>query len=146
MNQILEQLEINNTFFIQFGLFAFFFVALSQVYLKPFQRLIEKRNRKLKDEVEGSAELLKSIDTKLAEFDKTLSVARTEAIQKFEAALQAVRAREDQEVTRVRDELKKDYLKAVHELEEEKLKIESELKLQLNQVTDVVVQKILVGN
>jgi F0F1-type ATP synthase membrane subunit b/b' len=48
MNQILEQLEINNTFFIQFGLFAFFFIALSQVYLKPFQRLIEKRNRKLK--------------------------------------------------------------------------------------------------
>ena len=54
MSEILEQLEVNQTFVIQFALFAIFFIALSAIYLKPFQKIIEKRNQSLKNDVEGA--------------------------------------------------------------------------------------------
>jgi F-type H+-transporting ATPase subunit b len=146
MTDILEQLEINETFFIQFALFGVFFVVLRELYLKPFQRLIEKRNRRLKDEAEGSAELLKSIEARVAEYEGALSRARAEAARTFELNIAQVREREEAALNRLKDEVKKDYLKATHELQEERLKVESELKLQLAGVSDALAQKILTGN
>ena len=146
MNEILEQLEINKTFFYQFALFGAFFLVLREVYLKPFQRLIEKRNQKLKDDVESSAELLKSIEAQVALYEKVITETRIEAAKTFEANIAQVRAREDATIGALKEEIKKDYLKAVHELQEEKLKVESELKLQLGAVSDSLAQKILAGN
>ncbi len=146
MNEILEQLEINKTFFYQFVLFGAFFLILSQIYLKPFQRLIEKRNQKLKDDVESSAELLKSIDSRIAEYENALATTRAQAIQSYESTMAEVRANEQASLNQLKDELKKDFLKASNEMHEERLKIESELKLQLSQTSDSLAQKILAGN
>jgi F-type H+-transporting ATPase subunit b len=146
MNEILEQLEINKTFFYQFALFGAFFFVLREIYLKPFQRLIEKRNQKLKDDVESSAELLKTIETRVAQYEKAITETRIEAAKTFESNIAQVRAREDATINALKEEIKKDYLKAVHELQEEKLKVESELKLQLGAVSDSLAQKILAGN
>ncbi len=145
MSQILEQLEINNTFFYQFILFGVFFFVLSELYLKPFQKLIEKRNHKLTDDVQSSAEMMKNIESRLAEYEKAIAAARLEASKGFDQAMNELRAKEDAAINQIKDELKKDYLKAANELQEEKLKVESELKLQINSISDSVVQKILAG-
>lgn len=146
MNEILEQLEINQTFFYQFALFGAFFFIVSQLYLKPFQRLIEKRNQKLKDDVQSSAELLKAIEGKVKDYETALAQTRAEAIRNFETTLNETREGEDRVLNQLKDELKKDYIRASQELQDERLKIESELKLQLAPVSDAVVQKILAGN
>jgi F-type H+-transporting ATPase subunit b len=146
MNEILEQLEINKTFFYQFVLFGTFFFVLSELYLKPVQRLIEKRNHKLKDDVASSEELLKSIESRMTEYEATLAKARADAIKTYESTLNEVRAQEDARLNQIKDELKKEYLKAAQELQDEKLKVESELKLQLAPMSDALAQKILAGN
>ncbi len=145
MNEILEQLEINNTFFYQFVLFGVFFLLLSELYMKPIQRLIEKRNHKLKDDMASSAELLKSVESKFAEYQKAISQARLDAIKTHEAALSEVRMEEDARIAKVKEELKKDYLKLLQELQEERLKAESELKLQLGPISETLAQKVLSG-
>jgi F-type H+-transporting ATPase subunit b len=146
MNEILEQLEIDQTFFYQFALFGVFFLIVTQLYLKPFQRLIEKRNQRLKDDVESSAELLKTIDGKMKDYETAIAQTRAEAIRSYEAALNEVREGEERALNELKDELKKEYVRASHELQEERLKVESELKLQLAPVSDSVVQKILAGS
>jgi F-type H+-transporting ATPase subunit b len=146
MSAILEQLEINQTFFYQFFLFAAFYVVLRALYLKPVQDLIEKRNHKLKDDVQSSVELLKSIETRIADYEKAIADTRLEAARKFEANLAQVRVQEEAAIQAVKEEIKKDYLKAAQNLQDEKLKVESELKLQLNAVSDSLVQKVLAGN
>jgi F-type H+-transporting ATPase subunit b len=146
MNEILDQLEINQTFFYQFALFGVFFLIVSQLYLKPFQRLIEKRNQKLKDDVESSAELLKTIEGRVKEYETALAQTRAEAIRHYESSLNEVREGEERVLNQLKDELKKEYVRASQELQDERLKIESELKLQLAPVSDAVVQKILAGN
>ena len=143
MTEILEQLELNQTLFIQFALFAACFFILSQVFLKPFQALIEKRNHKLKNEVQGANELLKSVEAKIADYEKTLQALRAEARVSYEGAVSEVRTREDAALASHRDTLKKDYQNISQQLNSEKTKIESELKAQAATLADGIVDKLL---
>jgi F-type H+-transporting ATPase subunit b len=146
MSQILEQLEINQTFFIQFILFGVFFFVLSELYLKPFQRLIEKRQQKLTDDLQGSAELLKSVESKLAEYEKALAHARSEASKQYETQLAEIRALQETEISKVKDQVKKEYLEASKVLQAERTKVEAELKAQVETLSDSIVNKVLAGN
>ncbi|MBS1959324.1 MAG: hypothetical protein JST80_07635 [Bdellovibrionales bacterium] len=142
MDSILEQLEINHTFFYLFALFFGFFFLFSEVYLKPFQKLIETRQHKLKDDVESSAELLKSIDSKMVEYQKAIAAARTEARVNSERVIAEARAKEDATVAALKDDLKKDYQKLVQQLQDERKKAETELQGQVEQLADQLVMKI----
>lgn len=142
MNAILEQLEINHTFVYQFVLFIGFYIILSQLYLKPFQRLLDKRAQRLKSDVESSNELLKSIDQKMGEYQKALQDARTEARLRSEKVLSEARSAEDAKINALKDEIKKDYQKMAQQLAEERSKIEAELKGQVDQLADQLVAKI----
>lgn len=145
MSEILEQLEVNQTFVIQFVLFAVFFFVLSAIYLKPFQKIIQKRNQSLKNDVEGAAELLKTVEAKLQEYEKSLSQIRIEAKSQHDQALLAARAQEDAALLKHKDELKKEYLKVLEQFQDEKLKVESELKAQVSAMADSITQKVLAG-
>lgn len=145
MSEILEQLEVNQTFLIQFVLFAVFFFVLSAIYLKPFQKIIEKRNQSLKNDVEGASELLKTVEAKLQEYEKALSQFRVEAKSQHDQALAAARAQEDAALLKHKDELKKEYLKVLEQFQDEKLKVESELKMQVSSMADTIAQQVLAG-
>ena len=95
MTEILEQLEINQTFFYQFFLFAAFFLILTPLYLKPFQKLIEKRNHQLKDDVKSANDLMRAVEGRLADYERALADSRTEALKNYEKALDDVRAQEE---------------------------------------------------
>ena len=145
MTEIFEQLEINNTFFIEFLLFGVFFILLSGVYLKPFQKLIERRAHKLKDEVQGSADLLKEVESKLTEYEKELSKVRQESLKNYEKALSEVKAKEDAAINSFKDELKRDYTKAAEQLQAERQKVETELKVQVTQFADALAERAMSG-
>lgn len=142
MNSILEQLEINHTFLYQFVLFVTFYIILSQLYLKPFQRLIEKRQAKLKDDVESSAELLKSIDAKMGDYQKALAQARTEARLSSERVITEARAKEEASIAMLKEQIKKDYQSAAQQLQADRKKVEAELQGQVEAMADQLVAKI----
>jgi F-type H+-transporting ATPase subunit b len=145
MSEILEQLEVNHTFLIQFALFAVFFFIISGVYLKPFQKIIEKRNKSLKSDVEGASELLKSVELKLNEYEKALIQIKSEAKLSHDQALAQARAQEEAALNKHKEELKKEYLKVLEGFQDEKLKVESELKLQVSTISESIAQKVLAG-
>jgi F-type H+-transporting ATPase subunit b len=145
MSDILQQLEVNNTFIIQFVLFAIFFFIISGVYLKPFQKIIEKRNQSLKDDVQGATDLLKNVESKLFEYEKSLIQFKADAKAKHDEAISKARASEDEAIHKHREELKKEYLKALEMFQDEKLKVESELKVKAASIADSVAQKVLTG-
>jgi F-type H+-transporting ATPase subunit b len=145
MSEILQQLEVNNTFIIQFILFAVFFFIISGVYLKPFQKIIEKRSQSLKDDVQGASDLLKTVEAKLVEYEKSLAQFKAEAKAKHDEAITKARASEDEAILKHREGLKKEYLKALETLQDEKLKVESELKTKVTTIADSIAQKVLTG-
>jgi F0F1-type ATP synthase membrane subunit b/b' len=142
MNSILEQLEINHTFLYQFVLFIGFYIILTQVYLKPFQRLIEKRAKKLNADVDASNELMKAIDQKMAEHQKALNEARTEARLTSEKVISETRSAEEAKMNALKDEIKKEYQKTAQQLTEDRKAIEVELKSQVDQLAEQLVAKI----
>ena len=143
MTEILEQLEINHTFIYQFVLFGAFFFVLSGIYLKPFQKLIEKRNHKLKNDVQSASDLLKVVETKLADYERALATSRQEARLNYEKAILDVRTKEDAAINAFKGDLKKDYMKISQQLHDEKAQVESELKSHVSELADSVAQKIL---
>ena len=143
MQPVLDQLEINKTFLYQFVLFGAFFLVLSAIYLKPFQKLIQKRNHKMKDDLQGANDLLRAVESRLADYERALMTSRTEARTQYEKTMTEVRMREDAAINTFKDGLKKDHLKATQQLQEEKTRVESELKTQASQLADAVAQKIL---
>lgn len=145
MTEILAQLEINNTFFYQFGMFCAFFFILSGLYLKPFQKLIENRNHKLKAEVSGATDLLKSVESKLVEYERELQTTRTEARMIFEKNINEVRAREEAMISEQREKLKKEFQTLSQQLNEQKKQAEIELKNQATTLADGVVDRLLSG-
>jgi F-type H+-transporting ATPase subunit b len=145
MSDILEQLDINQTFFLQFALFAIFFFVLSAIYLKPFQKIIQQRNQRLKNDAEGATELLRTVEAKLQEYEKSLAQIRIEAKTQYDLALTDARTQEDAALHQHKEELKKEYLKVLEQFQDEKLKIESELKNQMATMTDSITQKVLSG-
>jgi F0F1-type ATP synthase membrane subunit b/b' len=143
MTEILEQLEINKTFLYQFVLFGAFFFVLSGIYLKPFQKLIEKRNHKLKNDVQSASDLLRAVESKLADYERALSASRHEARVNYENTILEVRTKEDAAVNAFKNDLKKDYMKISQQLQDEKTQVETELKSQVSELADSVAQKIL---
>jgi F0F1-type ATP synthase membrane subunit b/b' len=126
-------------------MFVLFFFILTPLYLKPFQKLIEKRNHKLNAEVVGAADLLKAVESKLADYDAALLKARTEARLGYEKSIQTVRAEEDALISQHRDALKKDFQNLSQQLNEQKQKAEAELKTQVSVLADGVVERLLSG-
>lgn len=145
MSSILEQLQLDKTFIYEFILFAVFFFVLSGIYLKPFQRLLEKRNHKLKNELEGASELLKSVEAKVAEYQTELAQIRNQAQASYDKAISDAKAREDAAMVGLRTDLKKEHQKALADLEKSKTQIEAELAAQVDAMADGVASRVLGG-
>jgi F-type H+-transporting ATPase subunit b len=145
MTNILEQLEINKTFFYQFVLFGVFFFLLSAIYLKPVQKLLERRHHKLKNEVDGAKALIQAVENRLADYEKELHRARSESLKNYEAALADIRVKEDAAISAVKEEIKTDFSKAFQQLQAQKQQVETELKTHVTQMADALAQKALSG-
>lgn len=143
MTQILNQLELNQTFFYIFGIFIAFYFIVSRLYLKPFQELIEKRNQKLKEEGAQVTDLLRTVEEKLAEYQKILDQTKTEARINFEKAVADIKLKEEAQIAAVRDTLKADYLAHQQKLNQQKIAIEAELKVQAGSLAEGIALKVL---
>ena len=105
----------------------------------------KKRNHKLNAEAQGATELLKAVEVKIAEYEKTLHALRAEARVNYENAVSEVRAKEDAVLAGHRDSLKKEYQALSHQLSQEKTKIEADLKSQATAMADGIVDQLLTG-
>lgn len=107
MSEILEQLELNNTFFIQFALFAVLFLLLAQIYFRPFLKLFELRHKKMVADKQSAERLVEQADAKFAEYTKRLSEERKQARQEYESLLLATKLEEAAILNQAREEAKK---------------------------------------
>ena len=145
MSDIFEQLEINKTFFVELFLFAGFFLLLSRIYLRPFKNIIERRMHKLKEEAQGSTELLRDVESRLAQYEKDLSHFRQEVIKNYEKTIAEVKAGEDAAINSYKENLKQEYLKLTEQLQKERRQIEDELQKQVDQLSDVLAERVTTG-
>jgi len=84
---ILKQLGINETLWIQLGIFTALFLLLRFFYFGPFLRLIELREKETSGAEKDAAELLKKAEANEAEYSAKLGAVRKQARESSESIL-----------------------------------------------------------
>lgn len=72
-------IDLNATFFVQFVNFLLILILLNVVLVGPIRRMLKKRAEFVASQMEGIDSFTSSADTKLADYEKALEEARTQA-------------------------------------------------------------------
>ena len=115
---MLQQLGINWTFFIQFGLFIFAITFLTLYVFGPYAKAVEDREQQTKGSQDQAIEIEKQTLELHSEYEvKAREVhgkiqdvykqMRTEASQEYEKTVQIARKESEKYVDQVRSEVKK---------------------------------------
>ena len=127
MGDILEQLELNQSFLIQFAIFAVLFLILANLYFKPFMKLFAIRHKRTIEDREAAEKMMAEADLKFEEYRKRLHEERTRAKQEFEKIVTDARREEAAILGHAREEAKK----ITHEANESIAKQRENLKHQI---------------
>ncbi len=138
MSAVLEQLGLDSTFFIQFGIFAALFFILSRSYFRPFLHLFELRHQKTVEDRESAEKLVKQAEQKLTEYTRRLSEERLAIRQEFEKALAEAKKEEASLLAHAREDAKK----ITQEANDSILKQRDQLKEALNKDVEKLAQEI----
>lgn len=143
MNAILEQLELNNTFFIQLGIFAVLSLFLNAVYFKPFLRLFEARHQKTVADREAAEKLMAQADSKFEEYKLRLAQERQAARKEYEAALVEAKKEESKILAHAREEAKKINLEAAESVALQHNKLKADLEADIEGMARSISEKLL---
>ena len=143
MSAILEQLEIDHTFFIQLGIFAVLFFMLSAVYFKPFLRLFEVRPQQTVADREAAERLMVQADAKFEEYKARLAQERLAARKEFDAALTEAKKEESKILGLARDEAKKITQEAAESISLQRGKLRAELEADVEGMARAIAEKLL---
>ena len=138
MKEILEQLELNETFFIQLGIVVFLFFVLKVSFFKPFLNLFKIRHQKTVEDKQAAEKLLAEANRKLEEYQKQLAAAKSEAQTTYENILMHAKKEETEIFSKAREEAKKINQDAAAEI----FTIREKLKKDLEADVNVLAQRI----
>lgn len=144
MGPILRQLGLDHTFFIQLAIVAALYFILSRVFFRPFQQLIERRRARTVEDRKAAEELLQQAQSKMEEYQRRLAEERKLARTEIDNAIQAAKKEEAQLLQAARDEAKNVTQNAIADLEAQRDKIRKELQADVEQIAQMVSEKLLV--
>ena len=140
---ILEQLELDYTFFVQFIVFSVLFFLLNFFYFRPFQKLFELRKEKTIGSMELTKKLKIELDNKKKEYSKSINEIKKEASNKREK-LKLKILKEEVEILRKAHENYRNIIKeATLKSQDLSKNLKKELEKDSEDLTNLVVRKIL---
>lgn len=143
MGAILEQLELNYTFFIQFAIVFVLFLFLSKVYFKPFLHLIELRHQKTVEDAKTAAQLTEKAEQKYKEYLAKLNSERQETRKIFDQMVMDAKKEEAVILQAARDEAKKITQETLESFEKQKASLKTQLQKDVEELSKSLVNKLI---
>lgn len=144
MNGIIQQLELNQSFFIQFALIAVTFLILGNSYFRPFQKLIELRHKRLVEDREAAEKLMAQADAKFEEYRDRLAEERQRARAEVESVLLAAKREEAQILGAAREEARKITQQAAESAQQQQEKLKAQLEMEVEGLANAASEILLV--
>lgn len=145
MGAILDQLGLDQTFFIQFGIFAIVFLYLPNVFFRPFQKLIETRHQKTVEDREKAEELVRQADQKFEEYRQRISQERAKARGEMDRMIAQVKAEEATLLNQARTEAKSITQSTLEKIQGQSAQLKRSLEADVEglalQITDILLKK-----
>ena len=143
MSAILEQLELNQTFFIQLVLFAVLFLLLKPLYFKPFLKLFEARHKSTVADQEAAEKLMADAQAKLDEYKRKLSEERAAARKEFDALIDQAKKEEAAFLQHAREEAKKITQAAAESASQQHEELKKKLDIEVESLAHAISEKLL---
>ena len=143
MNSVLEQLGLNNTFFIEFAIFVVLYLLLSNIYFKPFLKLFQQRHKKTVEDKETAEKLMMQAQVKLEEYQKILHAERLANRAEFEKALLEFKKNEADQLAKTRDEARKITHKTNETIEQQREQLKKQLSADVESLAQSISEKLL---
>ena len=143
MNEVLEQLGLDNTFFIEFAIFFVLFLLLSNLYFKPFLKLFQARHKKTVEDRETAEKLVLEAQAKLNEYKKILQDERMATRAEYEKALNAVKKHETEQMTQARDEARKITQQTLESIEKQRENLKKQLSADVETLAQSISERLL---
>jgi F-type H+-transporting ATPase subunit b len=143
VNELLEQLSLDQTFFVELALIAVIFFALSQLYFKPFLKLIQARHKKTIEDREAAERLVQQADSKMAEYQRLLAEERTRLKKIVEAALLEAKKEESAILAQARDEAKKITHETLESIQQQQATLKSQLQADVEALAESISERLL---
>ncbi|MDR3607512.1 MAG: ATP synthase F0 subunit B [Oligoflexia bacterium] len=143
MNEILEQLELNQTIFIQLAIFGVVFLILSRLYFRPFMKLFQARHEKTVQHRETAEKLLLEANQKFESYRKRLSEERVAAKKEYDAVLEEAKKYEAQAMANAREEAKKITQEAADSVSKQREALRAKLAADVDVLAETISQKLL---
>jgi len=143
VTEIIEQLGLDNTFFVQLGLFAALFFILSNVYFKPFLKLFDDRHKRTVRDREAAEKLMEQAESKFDEFKIRMAEERAASRKEYEALLGQGKREEEAMLGQAWAEARKITQEAAEKAATQREKIRQELAGDIDSFARVVADKLL---
>ena len=143
MNALLDQLGLDNTFFIELFIIAVLFFVLSRLYFKPFLKLFEARHKRTVEDRAAAEKLMVQAQAKLDEYKRQLSEERMAAKKGFDFALAEARKQEAQLLGEARETAKKITQEAADSVNRQREQLKKQLEADIDSIAQNVSEKLL---
>ena len=143
MGAILDQLGLDQTFFIELALFAFVFLVLSNLYFKPFLRLFEARHKRTVQDREAAEKLMAQAQARLEEYKQRLADERMTARQEYENIMLEAKKEETLLLQQARDESKKITQEAAASITQQHEQLKKLLEADVESLAKTISEKLL---
>lgn len=143
MADILDQLEINQTLYFQLGLFVVFFVALKFVYVKPFQRLILRRQKVLAQVSPVGGGRLDQIQAEIAEVEAAIAKMSRKAQAVADQDLLQARKESESQIAMAKESLKKEAQSHLAKIQADSAKEQNELRANVAVLADQLAERLI---
>ncbi len=143
MKDILEQLELNRTFFVEIAIFGFVLFALDRIYFRPFLKLFQERNEKTVRSREAAEKLMAEANEKLESYRKRLAEERVAARKEYELVIEEGKKQEALAMARAREEAKKITQEAADSVSKQRDALRAQLETDVEAFAEAISQKLL---
>lgn len=143
MGEILEQLELNSTFLIEFAIFAVLFLVLANLFFKPFMRLFDLRHKRTIEDRESAEKMMAEADARYGEYRDRLHKERQAAKSEFEAIVTAARKEEAAILSHAREEAKKITQEANDSIAKQREQLKKQIESDIESLANGISERLL---
>jgi len=143
VDALLDQLGLDNTFFMELALIAFLFVVLSRLYFQPFLKLFEARHKKTVEDKLAAEKLLAEANSKLEEYKNAITLERANARKDYENTLIEARKEESRILAEARDEAKRITQKAAESIQSQHEQVRRNLEVDVESFAQNISERLL---
>lgn len=142
MAGILDQLQLNGTFFLQFIIFTVVFLIIGQLFFKPYMKLFEERRKRTLEDRKAAEKLMADAEKKLKEYQEALSNARSAARESYEQVAAEAKKEEERILSEAREKVKNVTQEAVSAVDAQRDELKRSLEADVNALAQQVADKL----